>query len=116
MPASQLTQAIDAVVEALADRGIPATSDARNTSTSGYAWVTVHDITDTLGGALRVRAAVYLIAGDRGGRVHLEELGRLLDRTATVLTFDEPAQMVTVTPPGNAPAPLPALRIITTTE
>ena len=60
-------------------------------------------------------AGVYLIGNDRGGRLSIEELGKLLDHALTVLTLDEPARMVVATPPGLG-APVPALLITTTTD
>lgn len=112
---SQLTEALDEVVTALRDAGVTASTDATNLH-GPAAWVTPHDVTGNLAGNITVRAAVYLIAPARSGRTPLALIGQLLDQVADVLTLDEPAQYVTVSPPGASGADLPALRIITSTD
>ena len=111
---SHLTTALGTVVERLTAAGINATTDARDLILPG-AWVTVHDIAEVaLCGEPLVRADVCLIVGDFGSPVYLEQMGTLLDRALTVLTLEEPARPMTVTPPGVAP--MPALVITTHTE
>lgn len=115
MAQSQLSAALGRVVDALKGAGVNATTDARNLN-APVAFVTVNQVAGvTLCGEIRVTADVYLIAHDRGGRIVVEELGRLLDNALDVLTLDEPARMVTVAPPGLG-APVPALLITTTTD
>lgn len=112
---SQLEAALDRVVEALRAQGVRATTDARNVNPP-CAYVTAGTVGNgTLCGELAITASVFLIAGDRGGKLSISELGKLLDAADSVLTFEEPARMVQATPPG-LPAPLPALLITTTTE
>ena len=113
--ADQLSAALGRVVDALREAGIAASTDARNLH-GPAAWVTPNTVVPRLGGNLDVTAAVYLIGPNVGGRSSIAQIGQLLDKVADVLTFDEPAQYVTVTPPGNAPAEQPAMRIITTTD
>ena len=111
---SHLTIALGGLVDRLKLAGINATTDARDLILPG-AWVTVHDVTEiALCGDPVIRADVCLIAGDFGSPVYLEQLGKLFDLALTVLTLDEPARPMTVTPPGVAP--MPALVITTTTE
>lgn len=110
---SPLSAALAAVVDALTAAGINATTDPRDLTLPG-AWVTVHDVINpTLCGGYTVRADVCLMVADNGAPHAVEALGQLLDRAAEVLTFDEPVQPMTVTPPGAAP--VPALVITTTT-
>lgn len=115
MAQSQLSAALGRVVDALKDAGVNATTDARNLN-APCAFVTVNQVAGvTLCGEIRVTADVYLIGNDRGGRLSIEELGKLLDHALTVLTLDEPARMVVATPPGLG-GPVPALLITTTTD
>lgn len=110
---SALTDALDRVTAALNEAGVYATTDPRNI-TPPCAWVTIADVRDpTLCGGVEVRAAVCLIAADNGTPHSLAALGDLLDKSLDVLTIEEPARPMTVTPPGVAP--LPALVITTTT-
>jgi len=110
---STLTDSLDRVVTALQSTGMHATTDPRNIAPP-CAWVTIGDVRDpTLCGGIDVRAAVCLIAADNGTPHALDALGDLLDSALTVLTLEEPAKPMTVTPPGVAP--LPALVITTTT-
>lgn len=112
---STLASELEGVVAALRAGGVHASVDSRNVH-GPFAWVTPHDIGAALGGNLTVRAAIYLVAPDVGGRAAVELLGKLLDDVSELVTFDEPVTYVTVTLPGSAPANLPALRIITSTE
>lgn len=109
---SQLTDALDGLVEVLNANGIHAVTDARDLVLPG-AWVTVHDVSGVLAGALTVRADVALVVGDLGTRTALGQLGDLLDKAADLLTFDEPVKPMIVTPPGGQP--MPALVITTET-
>lgn len=112
--ASALLDSLTAVVDALKTAGIDATLDAREINPP-CAWVTVHDVIGAyLCGDLQVRADVCLIVGDFGGPLALAALGDLLDKAATVITFDEPARPATLAPPGMAPTP--ALVITTSTD
>lgn len=111
---STLTDALDMVVTVLREAGISADTDARSLTLPG-AWVTVADVTEPrLCGDYTVRAAVCLMAPDAGSPTYLHHLGEMLDRALAVLTLDEPAKPMTVTPPGG-PA-VPALVITTTAE
>lgn len=115
MAPSQLSAALGRMVDALKAAGVNATTDARNLN-APVAFVTVNQVaTVTLCGEIQVTADVYLIAHDRGGKLSIEELGKMLDRALTVLTLDEPARMVVANPPGLG-APAPALLITTTTD
>lgn len=111
---SPLAAALNGIVTALRDAGVPATTDPRDLIVPG-AWVTVHDITDpTLCGEYTVRADVCLFTDDNGMSLEVDALGRLLELAADAVTFDEPVKPMTVTPPGRGP--LPALVITTTTD
>lgn len=110
---SQLAESLTRVVDALKAAGINATTDPRDLTMPG-AWVTVHDVINpSLCGGYDVRADVCLMVADNGAPHAVAALGDLLHLAATVLTFDEPVQPMTVTPPGGAPTP--ALVIVTTT-
>ena len=111
---STLTDALDTVVTVLREAGISADTDARSLTLPG-AWVTVHDVTEPrLCGDYSVRADVCLMVPDAGSPTSLHHLGDLLDRALAVLSLDEPARPMTVTPPGGST--VPALVITTTAE
>lgn len=110
---SELASALAGVVTALQDAGIHATIDPRDLVTPG-AWVTLAEVRDPrLCGGYTYRASVCLIVADMGTPTAVEELGKLLELAAGVLTLEEPARPMTVTPPGVGP--LPALVITTST-
>lgn len=113
--ASQLAAAVDAIVAELRSVGVKATSDARSLNPPGAYVAPGGVIGVNLCGEQIIRVDIYLVAEDRGGRIDTERIGQMLDKILPVIALDEPAVMVTVTPPGM-PSPLPAMLIKSTVE
>lgn len=98
---------MEALVQTITDRGIPATMDPRNADAPG-AIVDLDSVGDdgTLCDRLTVRAVVYLIVPDHG---HAESIAALLDLYRKVSDLTTGASVAELALPETAP--LPALKL-----
>jgi hypothetical protein len=107
-----LRAALDDLVAALREAGIPADLDPQNVTPPGV-WVQLESVAHSLlSGGLVIRARLYLVVGDAPAGTVLDHLDLLLGSVLEVVTPNADVDTVTagVLLP-DTPAPFPALQL-----